>query len=249
MEIRDIRANDVKAIASVAIESLRESYGHFVGEQQIDELVEQWYDPDRIEGMLSEESAVWRVAVDDEVVGFAQAKLLDSNPVTGEIDWLHVAPDARGEGIGRQLLGAIHETLEERGAERLQGLVLTNNEGGSRFYEVNGFEHVGDREVTIEDESYPEHVYEKPLTESAQEAVVEAIGGPDGELFVNYSEGGRGSDAPFYPTYRTRDFEGRYGWYCSNCDSLDNAMDAMGRIECNECGNQRKATRWDSSYL
>jgi hypothetical protein len=26
-------------------------------------------------------------------------------------------------------------------------------------------------------------------------------------------------------------------------------MDSMGRIVCNNCGNKRKATRWDASYL
>ena len=141
MEIRDIRANDVKAIASVAIESLRESYGHFVGEQQIDELVEQWYDPDRIEGMLSEESAVWRVAVDDEVVGFAQAKLLDSDPVTGEIDWLHVAPDARGEGIGREIVAELEAVAGERGLSELVMHAQTSVEG---LYRTLGYETTSD---------------------------------------------------------------------------------------------------------
>jgi len=26
-------------------------------------------------------------------------------------------------------------------------------------------------------------------------------------------------------------------------------MDAMGRMECGTCGNQRRPTRWDSAYL
>jgi len=41
----------------------------------------------------------------------------------------------------------------------------------------------------------------------------------------------------------------RYGYYCGNCDRLANAMDSMGRVECNECGNARKPTRWDAAYL
>jgi len=67
---------------------------------------------------------------------------------------------------------------------------------------------------------------------------------------VSYGEAARGTRAPFYTTYKSEDRHDRYAWFCGNCDSIDNAMDAMGRIECNNCGNRRKATRWDaSSYL
>ncbi|HET7324804.1 MAG TPA: DUF5816 domain-containing protein, partial [Halococcus sp.] len=40
----------------------------------------------------------------------------------------------------------------------------------------------------------------------------------------------------------------KYGYFCANCETLDNAMDTMGRVKCNECGNLRKATRWDATY-
>ncbi|WP_245626069.1 DUF5816 domain-containing protein, partial [Haloparvum sedimenti] len=38
------------------------------------------------------------------------------------------------------------------------------------------------------------------------------------------------------------------GFYCGNCGSLDTAMDTMGRIECNECGNIRKPEEWDAAH-
>jgi len=80
---------------------------------------------------------------------------------------------------------------------------------------------------------------------------VERTAGPDdaGELFVRFSEGERGSNAPFYAAYRTEELSDKYGWYCSNCESVATAMDSMGHIECSDCGNRRKATRWDASSL
>ncbi|MFB6073032.1 MAG: DUF5816 domain-containing protein [Halobacterium sp.] len=68
------------------------------------------------------------------------------------------------------------------------------------------------------------------------------------ELFVAEDEGDRGQDGPFLVVYRTADREQRYGWYCTNCESVDNAMDAMGRIECNVCGNFRKPEEWDAAH-
>jgi len=71
----------------------------------------------------------------------------------------------------------------------------------------------------------------------------------DGEtLYVDEAEGEIGSDAPFYAVYATPERERRWGWFCSNCESLDNAMDTMGRIKCNDCGNLRKPEGWDAAH-
>ncbi|NHN40641.1 GNAT family acetyltransferase [Halorubellus sp. JP-L1] len=71
----------------------------------------------------------------------------------------------------------------------------------------------------------------------------------DGEtVYVSTEEGDRGSKAPFMVAYRTADAEEKYGWFCANCSTFDNAMDSMGRIQCNECGNFRKPTEWDAAH-
>ena len=36
---------------------------------------------------------------------------------------------------------------------------------------------------------------------------------------------------------------------CGGDEGFDVAMDTMERLECNECGNRRKAARWDAAYL
>ncbi|PSQ24178.1 GNAT family N-acetyltransferase [Halobacteriales archaeon QS_9_67_15] len=252
MEIRDARTSDANGIATAAAESLRDSYGHVLDDETIDDVVAEWYADDRVASALDEGATLWLVAEEnDAVVGFVQGALLDGDPPIGEIDWLHVAPDARESGIARQLLGQAQETFEKRGAGILQGDVLAANEEGWSFYEADGFDRVDEREVTIEGETYPEYVYQRAMGEGAAEAVVERIAGPDdvGELVVSFSEGDRGSKAPFYASYRTGELTDKYGWYCSNCESIATAMDSMGHIECNNCGNRRKATRWDASYL
>lgn len=72
---------------------------------------------------------------------------------------------------------------------------------------------------------------------------------PDGtELYLAEREVERGSKAPFLVAYSDPDAETRWGYYCSNCESFDTAMDSMGRIECNVCSNLRKATEWDAAH-
>lgn len=77
--------------------------------------------------------------------------------------------------------------------------------------------------------------------------VMDAIPTTDGRtVYVDREEAERGSKGPFFVVYTDADAESRYGYLCGNCESVDNAMDAMGRIECNVCGNIRKPTEWDA---
>ncbi|MFB6107750.1 MAG: DUF5816 domain-containing protein [Haloplanus sp.] len=72
---------------------------------------------------------------------------------------------------------------------------------------------------------------------------------PDGTaVVVDSSTRERGSKAPFFVAYLAADHDRRWGLYCDNCDSLDTAMDPMGRVECNACGNVRKPDRWDAAH-
>jgi len=72
---------------------------------------------------------------------------------------------------------------------------------------------------------------------------------PDGStVYVATDEGERGSEGVFAVVYRSPDRERRYGYYCTNCDSLDVAVDTMGRFVCNDCGNRRKPDEWDAAH-
>jgi hypothetical protein len=67
-------------------------------------------------------------------------------------------------------------------------------------------------------------------------------------VYVAEDERKVGSKGPFFAVYATPDREDRYGYFCSACGSFDNAMDTMGRIVCNECGNTRKPEEWDAVH-
>ncbi len=67
-------------------------------------------------------------------------------------------------------------------------------------------------------------------------------------LYISRENAERGSKGPFWVVYRSQDQEARYGYYCSNCETLNNAMDPMGRIVCNDCGNTKKPDEWDAAH-
>lgn len=250
MDIREATTADTEPIRSIARDSLSSSYTDFLDADTIEQAVDQWYDDDTLSDLTESDTALFLVVDDgDGPIAFSQSELVGDGTTIGHILWLHVHPDDRGGGTGVRLLVRTREELREIGAERIYGFVLEDNDQGNQFYADNGFERADTREVEVGDETYTETVFVESDSENLEWRGIEPHDVDDRTVYVSYGEAARGSEAPFYSAYESEDGARRYGWFCGNCDSVDNAMDAMGRIECNACGNRRKATRWDASYL
>jgi ribosomal protein S18 acetylase RimI-like enzyme len=252
MDVRPATREDIEGVRDVALASLSASYGHAIESELIEEAVEQWYDPDDLAADLEDDDAVFVVAVDNGVVvGFAQSYVVKRRETVGELDWLHVDPDSRGRGIGAQLLKRVEAAMVEHGVARLEGRVLVANEAGADFYEQQGYDQVGEREVRIGDGTFVERAYSKLADDATGgEVVLERRSGPDDQfLYVAYDETVRGSTGTFYAVYADEDRQDRWGWFCGEDESFAVAVDAMDRFECGDCGNRSKPSRWDAAYL
>jgi ribosomal protein S18 acetylase RimI-like enzyme len=251
MDVRTATIDDVEAIRSVARASLGASYGHVLDEDVLDAAIDEWYDTDSLGEDIDAETQLLAVAVEDGTLrGIAQSEHVEGRENIGYIDWLHVEPDARGRGIGAQLLARVEQELLEQGVERLEGRVLTENDAGIEFYTEQGFSVAGERTVTIEGESFTERIYTAFLDESGSHHRGDERQTTDGQtVYVAFDESVRGSEAPFFAVYADPNHESRYGWLCGGDESLDIAMDTMERIECTTCNNRRKPVRWDAAYL
>jgi ribosomal protein S18 acetylase RimI-like enzyme len=248
MEIRDATTDDGDDIRRVAEASLRASYADPLGADIVSEAADEWYSSEWLADRLVGDSVQYLVAeADGEIVGFSESEL--EGDAAAAIEWLHVHPDHRGEGIGVELLERTEARLLERGANRVEGRVLAANEDGNEFYREHGYVRTGDRGLEIGGETYTEHLYVKLSESEGEPTLIEQRETDDGTLWVAFDERERGSQAPFYTAYRTEDRDSKYGFYCANCGSVGAAMDSMGRVTCNDCGNERKASRWDAAYL
>lgn len=72
--------------------------------------------------------------------------------------------------------------------------------------------------------------------------------GPGGQSLYVSRERERGSEGPFLVVYADPAGDRRWGFLCSNCASFDNAVDSMGRIQCNVCPNYHRAEEWDAAH-
>ncbi|MFB6206794.1 MAG: N-acetyltransferase family protein [Haloglomus sp.] len=159
MNTRQAKAGDVPAIRRVAERSWETDYPDILNRENIDETVHEWYGEEEIQSELKNEDAIIAVAEEDgEVVGFAHGIWARR---TGHILRVYVDPDHRGQGIGRELLATVRDSLLTRGSDRIQAMVLAENEAGNQFYQDAGFEKVDEGETTIGGETYTENVYRR----------------------------------------------------------------------------------------
>ena len=242
MDIRTAKPADRPAIRDVARRSLQASYS--LGPQAITSAIEEWYDEDRLAEIMHDEDHTLLVADEDgQVVAFSESVV--SGDDTGTLLWLHVDPAHRGEGIASDLFEETRAHLSDLGASHLDGRVLADNVEGNTFYTDRGFEQVGTDEVEIDGRTYVENIYAE--TEQWGREPIETADGRT--VYIDHDNAERGSIAPFQVVFAEEEVDDRYGYFCSNCNTLANAMDSMGRIECDSCGNVRKPLRWDAAYL
>lgn len=165
MPIRPATEADTAIICQIAELAWKHDYPGILTRDTAENAVNEWYTPDRIEAELEHYRTVLLVAERDEtVVGFAHATVNAGGEV-GSILRLYVHPEHRRENVGRELLERTCAELSEWGIERINAMVLADNEPGNAFYARFGFEREAERDTTIGDESYPENRYvlERPF--------------------------------------------------------------------------------------
>jgi ribosomal protein S18 acetylase RimI-like enzyme len=81
---------------------------------------------------------------DGRAIGYAMVSetggqtTLQTGARMAELESLSVLPDARGAGIGRTLMAAVHELVRQLGAGEVMLYVMDGNDSALRFYERYG---------------------------------------------------------------------------------------------------------------
>lgn len=85
---------------------------------------------------------------DGHVLGWAALSPVSGRCMYGGVGEVsvYVAPEARGQGVGHQLLAALVATAEANGMWTLQAGIFPENHASVRLHETLGFRQVGRRE-------------------------------------------------------------------------------------------------------
>lgn len=138
IEIRTMRPDEAEAISALAREVWQQTYAAIITQAQIDYMLAQRYDPDRLRQELASGAAEWDVALaDGERAGFASAFLTDRGET--KLDKLYVRPDLQRAGIGGRLLAHVAQRARARGCGTLVLAVNKRNERAIGAYRKHGF--------------------------------------------------------------------------------------------------------------
>ncbi|MFC5972350.1 GNAT family N-acetyltransferase [Halomarina salina] len=252
--------DDADRIRAVAESSMTASYS--LSPRELDAVVEDQFSPERQQEWTDDEDTVFLVTESDGTVVAVTKAAVDGEQ--GDVRWLFVDPEHRGQGHATELLESILDELDERGATEVRALALTENQEGEAFFERFDFQQVDEQDVEFGGQELTEHVYSRDAEEGEPREREEPSDEPsefpedgrattdDGtEVRVDRDEERSGTKAPFFATYVGDDGE-QHGFFCSNCGATDTAMNGMERLECQSCGNQHKpdgSEQYDDGYL
>lgn len=140
MTIRPAATSDIDAIAALHALSWRTSYRRILPNAFLDGPVEgdrtsHWCE--MMEG-VGEERTVFVAEAGGNLTGFVSVARSSEQGFDGYIEHIHVRPDLKGAGIGRQLMAAAADRLIAMGCGSAYLLVFDGNRRAIRFYEALG---------------------------------------------------------------------------------------------------------------
>jgi L-amino acid N-acyltransferase YncA len=135
--IRPATEQDAAAVAAI--------YNHGIQERQAT-FETRLRRPNEIVGWF-EEGRPFLVATDEAgtILGFARVSAYSIRKAYAGVaeHGVYVSPDARGRGVGRQLLNALAQAAEQAGYHKLTSRVFTTNEASLNLHRAAGFREVG----------------------------------------------------------------------------------------------------------
>jgi len=144
IQIKPAKVSDLPKIAKLAGELVRQHYGfdakRFLFIENPESGYEWWFGKE----LENKKAIILCAKLGAKVVGYAYARLepKDWNALLDAHGALHdilVAEDARGQGIGRQLLERIQSELLARGAARIVLHTATKNLAAQKLFAALGF--------------------------------------------------------------------------------------------------------------
>lgn len=139
IEISAVTPADVDAIAALARIVWQNAYPGIITQTQIDYMLEQRYNAQRLLEELAMPGICWdQIRIDGTLAGFASTLPAST---TGEmkLDKLYVDPARQRLGLGGRLIARVSERALARGCHTLILAVNKQNERAIAAYRKNGF--------------------------------------------------------------------------------------------------------------
>lgn len=184
-DMRYATAADVPALAAMAADAFRDTYRELSDAADIEDYVGRHFTVAAVAAVVGAKDAPVLLVLDGEaIVGYAMLRRAETPPcVAGphpiRLARIYLAQRVVGQGLGAELLDAVHAEARRLGGETLWLSVYDRNVRAVHFYETHGLVHVGGEEFEFGGEIYIDPVYAGPVdlaaARRADEKAIERI--------------------------------------------------------------------------
>lgn len=140
MEFREATPADAVAVQRVARAAWHAAHAPIIGGDAVEEILAEWYNREDLEAAIERDDTTMLLAVEEEVIGFADGGPSEEGPTDAVVWRLYVHPEQWGNGAGTELLGRLFDDLRARGCDSVWLAVMAENDVARGFYEKHDFE-------------------------------------------------------------------------------------------------------------
>lgn len=162
VKLRKAELKNAAALGHIQVTSWRSAFRNIASDDFLDHTVSEENQAEDWKEILAEkESVVFIAELENTPVGYAWARHEDDESVgwDAELISLHILPEYKRQGIGRQLFAAAASQLKEQGHKSIYLWVLEDNHPARKFYEGLGGELAGKHTIKLGDRELTEVAY------------------------------------------------------------------------------------------
>ena len=141
MVIRYARPEDLNSIAALYVRNHKAAYRGLLSDAYLDALTVESASAKWKKKIGPEDACILIAEQDGSFLGFAAAMPDPELERTWYLESLHVAEDARGQGIGTALIRACAKIAEEKGFQQMSVCVVRGNDPAAGLYQRIGAVH------------------------------------------------------------------------------------------------------------
>lgn len=169
LHFRRCTAEDLNDLQAISIRTFSDTFAAVNTPENMETFLQSAYNLPKLRRELeNEHSEFYFVYADDALAGYlkineAPAQVEFHDPSSLEIERLYVSKDHLGAGVGQFLMDNAIDIARRRGKMYIWLGVWEHNARAKRFYQRNGFYHIGAHAFVMGDDAQTDHLMRKDL--------------------------------------------------------------------------------------
>lgn len=136
--LRKATENDLPVIQQIGTTTYFPTYGHLLGQEQVDYMLDKFYSLEALKSQLIDGHNFIIAQEGSKDVAFVSYSIKDHENHIFKLHKLYVLPDAHGKGLGKLLMNEVCDKARDAGGKILE-LNVNRDNRAKDFYEKAGF--------------------------------------------------------------------------------------------------------------